>query len=207
MSDFRKYLSFIYIIAYGLPVNIPPYLRAAVNRFMRNSYDLFTAVSRLKSYLFTTYLRPIYGKNLSIYGLLSIYDSKTVNRWQGVNVKRYRTCGKCGQVGELKRVISQNGGTHIAYCCTCGHVSKWIKKETVAEAGIEILTLPIHAAYNDVRQCEVKGCMNYGYEWHHIAPRHLFGDEAGLWPMVKLCKPHHKQWHDIVTPNMGMVQP
>ncbi len=120
-------------------------------------------------------------------------------------MKLKRQCGKCGEDGELKTVIMHNGGVQIKYVCACGNRSNPISKKEVEKSGIDISLLSIDRDYS-VIECEVQGCFNNGYEWHHIAPRHLFGDEAGLWPMVKLCKVHHKQWHDVVTPNMGQVQ-
>lgn len=41
-----------------------------------------------------------------------------------------------------------------------------------------------------------------GTEEHHWAPKHLFHEDADNWPKSYLCKPCHKQWHDIVTPDM-----
>ena len=122
-----------------------------------------------------------------------------------VRMKINRKCGKCGNEGTLKTVIMQNGGVQIKYVCACGNRSNPIAKKEVEAAGIDISLLPVDANYAEI-ECEVQGCFNLGYEWHHIAPRHLFGSEAGLWPMIKLCKIHHKQWHDIVTPNMCEVK-
>jgi len=49
--------------------------------------------------------------------------------------------------------------------------------------------------------CSVTQCGNVKTESHHIAPYHLF-DNPNDWPQIPLCKKHHKEWHDIVTPNM-----
>jgi len=123
-------------------------------------------------------------------------------------MKLKRQCGKCGGNGELKRTIFSNGDIHVSYCCEkCGHSTPWLKKDEIIKAAINIYELELREIWNgnEKRQCEVEGCLNTGYEWHHIAPRHLFGDEYGRWPIVKLCKYHHRQWHAIVTPNMTKV--
>ena len=55
---------------------------------------------------------------------------------------------------------------------------------------------------NSMQPCEV--CGEKGTtEFHHWAPKHLFGDEAYKWPTGNLCRDCHAKWHRIVTPNMG----
>ncbi|MBU2052495.1 hypothetical protein KKH13_04800 [Patescibacteria group bacterium] len=52
--------------------------------------------------------------------------------------------------------------------------------------------------------CEVCGSVD-NIEYHHCAPRHLFGDDADKWPISRLCRKCHIKWHQIVTPKMGEV--
>ena len=47
--------------------------------------------------------------------------------------------------------------------------------------------------------CEVCGS-TVNIEYHHWAPRFLFGDEADKWLTSRLCKECHDRWHQIVTP-------
>lgn len=41
-------------------------------------------------------------------------------------------------------------------------------------------------------------CGARGTELHHWAPRHLFGEEADLWPTANLCPACHTRWHTTV---------
>lgn len=48
-------------------------------------------------------------------------------------------------------------------------------------------------------------CGEPGTEYHHWAPqayRDRFGPEWNHWPTVFLCRKHHRQWHEIVTPTL-----
>lgn len=63
--------------------------------------------------------------------------------------------------------------------------------------------LPVYADHRTQAHCERCGVLG-GVEEHHWAPKHLFGwDESETWPTSLLCPPCHRQWHSIVTPNMG----
>lgn len=51
---------------------------------------------------------------------------------------------------------------------------------------------------NEARQydpCSVKDCATTPTEYHHFAPRNIFGAEADEWPYLPLCRPHHVEWH------------
>jgi len=51
------------------------------------------------------------------------------------------------------------------------------------------------------RKCEV--CGEGHAQWHHWAPRYLFGSEAEKWPKSLLCQSCHTRWHQRVTPRMS----
>jgi hypothetical protein len=52
----------------------------------------------------------------------------------------------------------------------------------------------------DTPVCVVRGCTTVGYEYHHFAPRNVFGfREADRWPYLRLCKPHHTAWHQKMS--------
>ncbi len=54
----------------------------------------------------------------------------------------------------------------------------------------------VESRTGDIPVCMVRGCTTVGYEYHHFAPRNVFGfDEANRWPYLRLCKPHHTAWH------------
>jgi hypothetical protein len=46
--------------------------------------------------------------------------------------------------------------------------------------------------------CQVFGCKTpyQDIERHHIAPVAIFGAEANDWPLIMLCKHHHREWHE-----------
>jgi hypothetical protein len=55
-------------------------------------------------------------------------------------------------------------------------------------------------------RCAEANCDSFETELHHILPWHIAtpnGLNANNWPTVFLCRPHHKEWHDLVTPNMN----
>lgn len=41
-----------------------------------------------------------------------------------------------------------------------------------------------------------------GTEYHHFAPRFLFGIDCERWPGAMLCLNCHLLWHKLVTPGM-----
>ena len=43
--------------------------------------------------------------------------------------------------------------------------------------------------------CCVIGCDSTDTEYHHFAPWNTFGAEANDWPVLPVCKPHHREWH------------
>lgn len=90
------------------------------------------------------------------------------------------------------------------YCDDCGQATgKLIKKEEANSVNYELKEIVFtssNTGYLTKVKCYVCGHSNV--ELHHFAPYHLFGRDADKWPVAYLCKEHHKQWHDIVTPNM-----
>lgn len=90
------------------------------------------------------------------------------------------------------------------YCEDCGTVHTYYVKKVVAlKIGYELKQVKFKSELNgyfNLNKCAV--CGNSEVELHHFAPYHLFGSEASKWPVAYLCKEHHKQWHDVVTPNM-----
>ncbi len=48
------------------------------------------------------------------------------------------------------------------------------------------------------RTCSVTGCRAVGIEMHHFAPRNTFGADADNWPVLPLCRHHHRQWHETM---------
>ena len=119
-------------------------------------------------------------------------------------------CTRCGnkkiKIG-VTNIIS--GATvYPYYCSECGEVfAKYVKRIIAMEYAKQngpleyVQTRTAKHRYNDNIKCEVCGA-NEG-ELHHWAPAHLFGVECEKWPKSYLCRACHKQWHSLVTPNMG----
>jgi hypothetical protein len=68
---------------------------------------------------------------------------------------------------------------------------------------MSVADLPVFVDYRAPgERCEHCGGKD-GVEYHHWAPRHLFGPTADKWPGAFLCGDCHTHWHRIVTPDMS----
>jgi hypothetical protein len=113
-------------------------------------------------------------------------------------------CDKCaGTEWALSRQKAQNGAMHIRAGCACGTGGPFVPRSQLRFARIEVSALPLVPAADGGFPGECAVCGLDEVEWHHVAPRALFGDEAELWPVVALCIPHHVQWHRVLTPGDG----
>lgn len=97
-------------------------------------------------------------------------------------------------------IVCRNGVTQVHVACDdCGQRTGALAKDRWVEA---VLAYP-HAIRTqdnstDARYpaCSVHGCDTPGMEQHHFAPVNTFGwDEAERWPLLPLCKEHHRHWH------------
>lgn len=119
-----------------------------------------------------------------------------------------KSCKKCGLNCTLARDLAKNGSTQVFFWCNrCWNYADpfraFVPHAELESNNVGIDTLPIIDRWPDeVRiKCDVAGCDNEGVELHHWAPKHLFPN-AELWPTNYLCTPHHKEWHDKITPKM-----
>jgi hypothetical protein len=94
----------------------------------------------------------------------------------------------------------RNGSFQVHVACNdCGERSGPLGKDLWATV---VMMYPhdirhqdnsVHASYPD---CVVDGCDEPGMEHHHFAPVNTFGwREANRWPLLPLCKAHHRFWH------------
>lgn len=115
-------------------------------------------------------------------------------------------CSKCGSEKiKIGFAFRKNGSkVYPRYCEDCGTGCNGLASKQEASSVLYELKYLEFISSNISKLigigCHV--CGDKDVELHHIAPRHLFGSECELWPTVYLCKKHHKQWHDLVTPNM-----
>jgi hypothetical protein len=97
-----------------------------------------------------------------------------------------------------------DGSTQVVWTCTgCGHRSTPITHYMAQGWGIDIAALPVVADYAGVYgRCSVHDCTENGAQLHHFAPTGIFGAEADYWPVGYLCRRHHAEWHQRVTPGL-----
>jgi hypothetical protein len=102
------------------------------------------------------------------------------------------------------RQINGNGATVIILRCdNCGRNPDAAQPFQRKSDYPNFDTFPILQNYIINKEpCAVLGCENTDTEYHHFAPRYLFGADAERYPREYLCRMHHKEWHDKVTPEM-----
>lgn len=116
-------------------------------------------------------------------------------------------CVHCGVSldADLVRTITTSGTSQVYWKClrckrNANGPGKFIEHSKITKYGIKIENIPVEKDYRTER-CAVCGAL--GAEYHHWAPRHLFGDDADKWPGAHLCNKHHTLWHRLVTPLMS----
>lgn len=107
-------------------------------------------------------------------------------------------CEKCGDSRwALFSLLMQNGSKVVqAFCTKCGTKDA----RAFPLAFIDPDLCPI---YKDKREGVCMRCGTLGTERHHYAPHHLFQDSE-QWGTIDLCPTHHKEWHQVVTPQMSL---
>lgn len=91
--------------------------------------------------------------------------------------------------------IFADGSKHLyAGCRLCGHN---ISRRMSPVLGRDRDGLPI-GEDRRLRNPPCAVCGSMGTQLHHFAPRHIFGDEADLWPTAYLCPDCHAEWHQRV---------
>ena len=119
-------------------------------------------------------------------------------------------CKHCGLSCLLARDVAANGKPQYFWWCTgCARVADSSRPFLAKEYIVRVLhenpdTLPVVQRYPQAVNptCEYAGCRRTDTEYHHWAPRHLFGLDGDNWPTSYLCAEHHPRWHAVVTPDM-----
>ena len=113
---------------------------------------------------------------------------------------------------KLRKQYAASGAIQIMwYCLSCDRVADsqnafiskstvqyWIKSGKLKLSNIE--DIPTAHDYRETAVCAV--CGQPGAEYHHWLPQ-AFADDVenhSQWPGAYLCKKHHDEWHEIVTP-------
>ncbi len=102
--------------------------------------------------------------------------------------------------GHHSLVITCRNGTHQVQleCSTCGKRSGPLPKSqwSAAILGCATVVTQDNRTNSHYPACTVIGCPEPGMEHHHFAPVNTFGrTEANRWPVLPLCKAHHRAWH------------
>lgn len=122
------------------------------------------------------------------------------------NLSKTITCIMCKTTGlvDLVRNINNTGASNVFWKCrACGKNAMgsayWISHKKIVDHGISIDDIPVN---EDQRSDLCAVCGEPGVHLHHWAPRFIFGDICDNWPVSYLCRKHHQEWHDRVTPRM-----
>lgn len=112
----------------------------------------------------------------------------------------------------LSRVPTANGEPDriTMWCRACkAHVAKskgfpgiWIARSHPELVGVDVDALPVAYSLVEYRRCQGPCRKLTRCEFHHLAPRKFFGDEADEWPTAWLCQDCHDRWHTLVTPGL-----
>lgn len=105
--------------------------------------------------------------------------------------------------------VAGNGSLHIlAWCDECQRwSSSAIPASYVRSMDVSIDMLPVVADHRGFfAVCSVRGCWSDDVELNHFAPRGIFGGEADDWPTAYLCRKHHQEWGERVTPSLNPPQ-
>jgi hypothetical protein len=113
-------------------------------------------------------------------------------------------CQHCGSenIGYGLHINYSGATTVVARCKKCGRAPER-GKPFYSVKDYVISSLPVLIDDRPLSEpCAVCG-ERKGTQYHHFAPRHLFGFECESWPGAFLCDQHHREWHSKVTPNMS----
>jgi len=121
-------------------------------------------------------------------------------------------CAHCGGDGVvMRRQIIANGTPQFAWHCTARSrwaltPPQWIKhdilRRQLAKQGAAPEDIPVVGDWSDAIPCVICGEPGEVHHWSPQAYSEYFGDGWHLWPTAALCRLHHRQWHEIVTPEL-----
>ena len=99
---------------------------------------------------------------------------------------------------ELHQCPVARGAHYQFYCAACRCYRRapgaptWIARHLLGATAEQLAALPVIPRQH--KECPI--CKRTELlETHHLAPRAIFGAEAGAWPTVDVCGDCHMRWH------------
>lgn len=112
-----------------------------------------------------------------------------------------KACKRCNstKVTRYKKRISNGSYQVIDQCDWCGQNANGPGINVPHSQVTDLDALPILADYTQhAPECEACGSRQ-GVEYHHWAPRHVFGAVAEEYPKSYLCPDCHQHWHTTIA--------
>lgn len=123
------------------------------------------------------------------------------SRWQ-LCPFRHTTGGSAipwvrGSNEKAEVILLRNGQRQVKLRCrNCGRLTGALPKQAVLEWMSDLGTPLVRQGWNEpYPPCSYRECDEPGEDMHHFAPCNTFGRDADNWPVMPLCKPHHREWH------------
>lgn len=103
------------------------------------------------------------------------------------------------------RIASSGAYALLVWCREC---ERWatgaISLAYLERFGLKAQDIPVVSDYRgSLGRCSVKGCESEDVELNHFAPQATFGSESWNWPTGYLCRTHHREWGERVTPHLN----
>lgn len=99
-----------------------------------------------------------------------------------------------------------NGTFQLVWTCgRCAYSSSSVPHAIATGAvGVFVDELPWLADYvGNNPPCQVDGCDESATEEQHWFPRAVDAEKAARYPKGYLCRRHHEEWGNLVTPNLN----
>lgn len=103
------------------------------------------------------------------------------------------------------RIASSGAYALLAWCHECGRwASGAIPTYHLDRLGLRADDIRVVADHRgSLGRCSVRGCDSEDVELNHFAPQATFGEASWDWPTAYLCRRHHREWGERVTPHLN----
>lgn len=130
------------------------------------------------------------------------YLSGVLSQTDGIKVPCYRNRDTHDQFygwehdWELDVLQKRNGTTQVRLQCARCYVGRTLSYAELEAHGVDPYSLePTRSHLGENGDCIVVDCYAIDVEFHHFAPKSVFGMEANDWPVMPVCRDHHTIWH------------